>query len=83
VPVSVPVSDQSNTPVSNQGISLYFCSNTSIASIYKELFLTLFLLPLSPSSSTANLGSRPATVGRKNGAALGAFGGSLGLFLCF
>ena len=32
--------------------------------------------------STANFGSNPAMVGRKNGAAFGALGGSFGLFLC-
>jgi hypothetical protein len=33
------------------------------------------------SSGLANFGSRPATVGKKKGAALGTFGGCFGLFL--
>ena len=52
----------------------------SVKSKSHQVSITL----LSPSlfSSTTNFGSKPAIVGRKNGAALGAFGGSLGLFLC-
>lgn len=47
----------------------------------KMYFLQLTCFCLSSSSVNANLTSRPATVGKKNGADLGTFGGCLGLFL--
>ena len=55
-------------------------SNCWKSYVTAQISFTLLLSSLF--SSIANFGSKPAIVGRKNGAALGAFGGSLGLFLC-
>ena len=52
---------------------------------FKENSVTQSNLTLSSFTSSvglANVSSRPGTVGKKNGAALGTLGGCLGLFLC-
>ncbi len=61
----------------------YLCNQADLHTAFVTCFIYIYYVIFTSVSSafSANLGSSPATVGRKNGALLGTFGGCFGLFL--